>query len=238
MAKTRMSREKAQFLGNLKGISFKSYQFIQQVQVKKVLTKARRYMSDSAWMKFDRSKPMSPRQIQEVEQAINRILRETTPDYPINVPFIKIQSQAVTGYQFKRIITSAHLSLTTLDSVSTSEGTAYYLNRRDVCEYQGKCGPVAFSRHAIERLFERCSELDALTYKQAAVPLMFLYSVFRVGRFLEGAGTFLSAYPWGFFPVQFAAGFWICTSFLTPGMDGTPKDDEPFHARWITMPEE
>lgn len=238
MPTKRMSKERAVFKGSLKGVSCKSYQFIKKVQVKKVLFQARQYIDPSVWTKFDRAKPMSPRQAQELEAAINRVLRETTPDYPINIPYMKLESQPVKGYKYKRIYTSANLTLTTLESVSTSDGKAFYLNKSDKCEYRGMEGPVAFSRHAFERLFERCPEFDKFSYRQPASILAFLYSVITARKFMEGAGTMLSAYPWGFFPTKFASGFWICTSFLTPGMDGTPKSKTAFSPRWETLPKE
>lgn len=235
---SRLSREKAVYCGSLKGMPLKSYQFVQKMHVKQVMNLAQRYVSSSLWTKFDRGKPLSIKQATEIEAAINQALRQNTPDFPINTPFMKLNSIPVKGYKFKRIYSAANLILTTLESISTSEGQAFYLNKRDQYEYQTQRGPMAWSRHAIERLLERCPALDQYSYRQTTAVIAFLYAVASAERFGECAGTMVSAYPHGFFPVKFSRGFWVCTSFLTPDMKGTPNDTEPFNHKWEHFPED
>lgn len=220
----RVSRRESAFHGSLRGLSRKTFSFVQKICAKNTLVAARRYMSEETWKKLDRSKPVGEKQLDEIKIAINRVLRETIPDYPFYLVTIKWKTYPILGYKNKRIFEQPNFVLTMFESVSTEFGTGYYITKEDTLSYDGLSAPIAFSRHAIERLMERCPKLNLYSYGDVALPAKFLMEVTSSGKLIEEAGLMLSAYPCGFFPVKFSNGFWICTSFLTPEMEGTPSD--------------
>ena len=221
----RLSREKIVYNGSLKGMPAKIYYFVQAIlQPKSVLSKAARYLDDGLWTKFDRNKPISQRQAAKVLAALNKTLMDDTPDFPFNIAVARLGSRAVLGMT-KRVYYIREICTSSLQSMPTELGNAYIPDPDTKLKYQDQEGIVTFSRHAIERMMERIPNLTTFCLEQPLAPVIILGRAIRSIP-EHGAGLMLPVLPFGYFPVVFAPqNVWVCTSFLTPEMDGTPREN-------------
>lgn len=223
---TRLSRERTVYRGSMKGMPAKTYYFVQAImQSTSLVRRSAKYMDRSLWTKFDRQKPLSQRQGGEVAAALNRTLMDDTPDYPFNVAAVRMSTLRVPGKECKRIYTIKEIVLSSLKSMGTELGNAYIVDPNKKLLYQGNEGIVTFSRHAIERMMERITGFRDCC-KNEPMAAVFMLAAAGYSSPQEGDGTMLPVLPFGYFPVVYAAeGVWVCTSFLAPDMEGTPREN-------------
>ena len=212
------------FAGSLKGMSLKEYTAVTRFKASTIVARASKYVARNLWLKFDRRKPMSEDQIALVRQAINKAMLELVANYPFEIPIFKLTSKPVVGYKNKSIYFLSFLDLMVLPSVSTDYGAAYKV-RKSHYEHGGRSGPITFSRHAIERLFERAVGLKEVCQNECAWTFLYLLQDITLKPEVNHQSMMLSCGDRGHFPIIWEANkkIWVCTTFLLPGFDGTPE---------------
>lgn len=219
----RHSKQDIRIDGSLRGLSAKKFYQLKELSPKKVLLLAKRYAPSNLWIKLDRHKPMSQKQISIIRLAINRAAVEQVKDFPFTTPKLEFKNHPYSNN--KSICEFVGISILYWRSVSTSDGTAYFVNSHEI-DCDKRKGPLAFSRHAVERLLERCHGLLKFAREvNSTIIINFLKKIVTEERIRPtDTGFMLSALPFGFFPMVYDQGAkcWVCKSFLEDDMKGVP----------------
>lgn len=223
--------------GSLKGIKAKEYYQLQDLYPRKIFISARKYMPENLWTKLDRRKPISRKNSQVIKEAINQAAVEQVKDFPFTTPIIETEEQPYRRYRFsppepnKFIFTLRSVKIVNMENRPSSQGTVYFASTHgsDVT-LDNQSGRIGFSRHAIERLLERCPDIVSFAKKERCDAVLHLLYVFvKKERIRQSeTGYMLTALPFGCFPMtyDYLAKCWICTSFLTTDMNGLPTQPD------------
>jgi len=230
----RLSRRVATYRGpGLRGLSFREYQLFQRFNVKDILRQARILMGQELWTKLDRCRPVSRQQYQRIGQFVRQAAVSRVSDYPYHYPQVRFGLQSTSAPGGRKGIVLKSVALKSLEKIVSDLGQVYFFPGADEpIDIDGRSGRVGFATHAIERFQERLSELAEYYASEPSLLLWLVAHIVQDRDIRIGHRPMLSfVIPHdgtreavGHFSLEYVDGYWLATSFVLPGMRGTPEE--------------
>jgi hypothetical protein len=227
----RLGRCKVRYSGpSLKGMSARSYAQFQNLDPKGLVAATRQYLEHSVWTKFDRKRPLSYNQFQQVCCAINKALMAKTADFPFQYPEIDYELKHDFKEHTRYYLILKSIKYITVPHIASEHGNIYLFGKKTEVTIDNKPGIIGFRRHAIERFIERVpvvskySKLRSTTFVQIIDGFLIKPKI-KVRMLVANATTAANSKVIGYFPLEYQSpNYWVALTFLLPDMVGTPED--------------
>lgn len=229
----RHSQQDMVFAGSLRGMSMREFAQFQAADLKRLVSEVRPWVERDLWVKFDRMRAMSRSQLLFVVAALNKVLATKCPDFPFVYPVLKTKvTRAHKPTKF--ILTLKGVSLVSVPSVSTPEGTLYFFANQTVT-LNGVVGQLGFHRHSVERLMERLPMLAehahdvSATFITEVLSYLTLHPTFQNDLLVlcKKTGPPAAYFPLRLFSKEATGGdrFWCAITCLLPSMMQSKEPD-------------
>lgn len=234
----KLTRAKMGIRTSLRGLSRQDYYRSVSMlnKLPSLLSRARKYVPATLWMRFDRSKPMSVDQINVVRDGLEAALFEMDQqDWPVCFPIATMRKLTSTRFANKFIWRIQKCGMARFPHISTPEGRAYTLPHFPNIKYNALDGPLAISTHVFDRLHERVPSLWEQAKRNPQTFWQVLKASFNEMTIIISPETHaplfrLVGYGWIVLRWDSPLQMWIGVTFITPDMQGAPVTN---HTDWL-----
>ncbi len=154
----RLSKNRLSAADTLQGMSSRSY-YAHKKLSGQLINMAKAYLDADIWKKLDRNKPVGKNQGMRILAAIRQAAVNVCPDFPFEYPYLNITVES-SNLPTKKIINVKAVAIRQIPHVDTPDGPVYFGHKNKTVTIKEVTGRLGFAKHAIERLFERRTELD------------------------------------------------------------------------------